>query len=62
MNNLICQTNPEATIVYALNQTNPFIFHSDKEIIIPINCILVSKSESELTINAAKAIKYEITI
>ena len=62
MNNLICQTNPEATIVYALNQINPFIFHSDREIVIPNTCTLVSKSESELTVNNVKAIKYEISM
>jgi len=62
MNNLICSTNPEATIMYALNQNNTFIFHSDREIVIPNNCNLISKSKSELTVNNVKAIRYEISM
>lgn len=59
MNNLICMSNPQATILFAPYQQNPFSFHSDSPITFPPNIACIFTKPSELQINNKPSIYYE---
>jgi len=59
MNNLICMSNPKATILFAPYQQTPFSFHSDSPITFPANIHCTLTAPSELQINNKPSTYYE---